>query len=129
MHNSLKALLWSGLVFPGLGQIVLKRHKRGVALILAVLVGLALIVITTVQQALSLLDKIDVEGGPVDMQMISNLATQASTNVSNSSMFILGASLIILVWIIGAFDAYMIGKKKDGEEGLISKASNDNETV
>jgi len=37
MSNSLKAALLSGLVFPGIGQVVLKRYRRGVVLMLIVL--------------------------------------------------------------------------------------------
>ena len=39
MKNSLKGALLSGLVFPGLGQVVLKHYKRGFALMLTVSVS------------------------------------------------------------------------------------------
>ena len=37
MKNSMKGALLSGLVFPGLGQIALKRYRRGFALMLTVM--------------------------------------------------------------------------------------------
>ena len=40
MNNSLKGALLSGLVFPGLGQIILKHHTRGIAFIIIVSVSL-----------------------------------------------------------------------------------------
>ena len=58
MPNSFKAALLSGLVFPGLGQIVLKHHKRGIALMLVVLACLMAIVVKGVQQGLVILEKI-----------------------------------------------------------------------
>lgn len=40
MNNSLKGALLSGVVFPGLGQIILKHYKRGIALMFWVLAGI-----------------------------------------------------------------------------------------
>ena len=105
----------SGLMLPGLGQIVLKHYKRGAALILTVLVSLSVIVVKAVQDALAILEKIELEGGAISMSTIANAASQASTNYS-SFVFNLALSLMIFCWIIGVVDAYIIGKKKDIEE-------------
>jgi len=58
MSKSLRAALLSGLVFPGLGQIVLEHYKRGVVLMLTVLACLSVVVVKAVQQALTILDRI-----------------------------------------------------------------------
>jgi len=112
MNNSLKGALLSGLVFPGLGQIILKHYKRGIVLMLTVLVSLLVIVVKAVQQALTILEKIESEGGVINMSTISNTATQATTS-SESLIFNFVLLLIIFCWIIGIVDAYRIGKKKD----------------
>ncbi len=125
MNASLKGALWSGLIFPGLGQVVLKRYKRGAVIILTVLVGLSVIVVKAVQHALVILEKIELEGGAIDMSTISKAATQAST-ISESLIFNLALLLIMFCWIIGTIDAYRIGRKKDIEERLASQGSNDN---
>ena len=39
MKKSTKALLLSAFVFPGLGQIALKRYKRGLLFVIPVLVS------------------------------------------------------------------------------------------
>ncbi len=100
------------MVFPGLGQIILKHYKRGIVLMLTVLVSLLVIVVKAVQQALTILEKIESEGGVINMSTISNTATQATTS-SESLIFNFVLLLIIFCWIIGIVDAYRIGKKKD----------------
>jgi TM2 domain-containing membrane protein YozV len=75
MNNSLKGALLSGLVFPGLGQIVLKHYKRGVVIMLMVLVSLFVVVVKAAQYALAILEKIESEGGTISLSIISNAAT------------------------------------------------------
>jgi hypothetical protein len=122
MNNSLKGALLSGLVFPGLGQVVLKHYKRGAVIMLTVLASLSVVVIKAIQLALSILENIDSEGVGISMRDISDAATQASTT-SGSTTLNLVSFLLILCWIIGVVDAYRIGKKKDIEEGSTSEAS------
>jgi hypothetical protein len=115
MNNSLKGAFLSGVVFPGLGQIILKHYKRGIALMLTALASLLVIVVKAVQQALTILEKINSEGGTINMSTISNIATQASTTF-DSLIFNFVLLLMIFCWVIGVVDAYRIGKKKDLEE-------------
>ncbi len=119
MNNSLKAAFLSGLIFPGLGQIVLKHYKRGAVIMLTVLVSLSVVVAKAVQHALAILEKIESEGGAISMSTISNAATQASATSGNLT-FNLVLLLVAVCWIIGVVDAYRIGKKKDIEEGSTS---------
>ncbi len=122
MNNSLKGALLSGVVFPGLGQIILKHYKRGIALMLTVLASLLVIVVKAVQQALTILEKINSEGGTINMSTISNIATQASTTF-DSLIFNFVLLLMIFCWVIGVVDAYRIGKKKDLEEQSTSQVT------
>ncbi len=115
MNNSLKGAFLSGLIFPGLGQVVLKHYKRGAVIMLTVLVSLSIVVVKAVQHALAILEKIESEGGVISMSTISDAATQASTT-SGGLIFNLALLLVILCWIIGVVDAYRIGMKKGIEE-------------
>ncbi len=126
MKNSLKGAFWSGLIFPGLGQIILKHYKRGAVIMITVLVGMSVFIVKTVQHALDILEKIQSQGGAISMSTISNAVTQASTTSGNLT-FNLVLLLVILCWIIGVVDAYRIGKIKDIEEGSTSQASNVND--
>ncbi len=116
MNNSLKGAFLSGLVFPGLGQVVLKHYKRGIVIMLTVLAGMSVVVAKAIQHALAILEKIESEGEAISMSAISNAATQASTT-SGNLIFNLILLLVILCWIIGVVDSYRIGKKKDIEAG------------
>ena len=116
MSNSIKAVLLSGLVFPGVGQLVLKHYKRGIAFILATIAILLVIVVKAIQKSFAILEKIKAEGGAISMTTVTNATIQASTP-SDGLIFKLLLFLFILIWIIGAVDAYRVGKRKDIEEG------------
>jgi hypothetical protein len=123
MKNALKGALLSGLVFPGLGQVTLKHYKRGIALMLTVSLSLLVIVVKAVLQAFTILEKIELEGGVIEMSTILNATTQASTT-SDSLLYNFLLLLIVLCWILGIVDAYRIGKKRDVEAQSTSQASN-----
>ena len=127
MNNSLKGAFLSGLVFPGLGQVILKHYKRGAVLMLAVSASMLVILIKALQQAFAILEKIESGGGAIDMSTISNAAIQASTT-SESLIFKLLLLVVIFCWIIGVVDAYRIGRKKDIEGRLANQASNGNDS-
>ena len=127
MNNSLKGAFLSGLVFPGLGQVILKHYKRGAVLMLAVSASMLVILIKALQQAFAIMEMIESEGSVINLSTISNAATQAATTFE-SPIFKLLLLLIIFCWIIGIVDAYRIGRKKDLESHLASQASNGNDT-
>ena len=114
MKKALKGALLSGVVFPGVGQIVLAKKARGVGLICIILVSFSVMIAKGTQIALGVLQEIESEGGILDMQTISSVSERA---VSASDSYIMHGSilLIILCWIFGVIDAYRIGKKLDKE--------------
>ncbi len=118
MKYSLKGALLSCLVFPGLGQIILKHYKRGIVLMLTVSASLIVIAIKAAQYTLTVLEKIELEGGVIDLKTITDAAAQASST-SDSLVFNLGFLLIVACWIFGIVDAYRIGKKMDLESSAL----------
>ena len=112
MKNSLKGVFLSGLVFPGLGQIVLKQYKKGVVLIFTVLASILVILTKALQQASEIMETLESSGNPIDMVTISDAATRAVT-AYNSPIYRFIFYLIIFCWIIGIIDAYNSGRKKD----------------
>lgn len=114
VKHSVKGALLSGAVFPGLGQFVLKHYVRGVALMLAVSVGLFEVVKIALEQALAILERSQLQGGTIDMDAILNAAVQASTS-SDSRRFNLYLLLIFVCWLFGMVDAYRLGRKRDRE--------------
>jgi TM2 domain-containing membrane protein YozV len=109
MKSPVKAALLSGLVFPGLGQIYLKRYMRGLTIIIPVILGLMLIIGMATIGALEILKKIQAEGGNTDMDTILNLATTYSTpNAIYSDIIFL---FIACCWLFSVIDAYRLGKR------------------
>jgi hypothetical protein len=124
MKNSWKGALLSGLVFPGLGQIILRHYKRGFALMLAVSISLLVIVVKATRLAFAILEKIESEGGAIDISTISNVASQALTP-SESLIYNLLLLWIAFCWIVGVIDAYRLGKKKDLEQSTSPVSNSD----
>ena len=101
-------------MFPGLGHVILKHYKRGIVLMFTVFASMVVIVLTAVQHALFILEKIQLEGGVIDLKTITDAASRASST-SDSFIYNLGLLLIVICWIFGIVDAYRIGRKKDLE--------------
>jgi hypothetical protein len=111
MKASIKASLLSALVFPGVGQMHLKRYIRGLIPMVLVLTGLGVLIVQATVGALQVLDKIQLQGGPVDMNAVSNLAAGSSTHGDPySSLISLG---IAVCWVFSVIDAFLLGKEKD----------------
>jgi hypothetical protein len=109
MKTALKAALLSAFVFPGMGQMYLKRHVRGLIQMILVLAGLGILIAKATLRALQVLDKIQVQGGAMDMNAVSNLAaTSSATSSDPYSQVILFA--IIGCWVFSVIDAYRLGK-------------------
>jgi len=116
MKNSLKGALFSGLVYPGLGQIIVKRYKRGVILIALFTASVAAFIVKAVQQALAIIGKIQSGGDALTMNVITDAATKVTTASDSLTLKLLMAAILVL-WVIGIADAYRTGREKDRETG------------
>ncbi len=108
MRKSTQALLWSAAIFPGAGHLFLKYFQRGIALIAISLISLSLLLIQIVQYASQVIEKALAEGSSLDLQYLVATTMQASADDK-----ILNAALwaLILCWVLGMVDAYLLGKK------------------
>lgn len=112
MKNSSKGALISALVFPGLGQIWLGCYLRGVAFIAATTAASAAVIIKASRQAFDLLNRIEAEGGNVDVYAILQSATATSATRPDAGMT-LAAVAVLLCWGMAVVDAYLLGRRKD----------------
>lgn len=113
MNSSTKAMLLSGLLFPGLGQMMLKCYLRGLGFMLATLGAMAFLVTQAVQAAYGLLDNINTDSVSDDLEQITIAANRAVADLTPVfNWVILG---IILVWILSVVDAFMLGRKIERE--------------
>jgi TM2 domain-containing membrane protein YozV len=114
MKPSAKAALLSGLAFPGMGQIHLKRLRRGITIMVCVLAGIGAIVWIATIRALAILAQVQNPSNRVDMKTISNLAMTSSADVSPYYNLIL--AFIFCCWLFSIVDAYRIGKRMERSE-------------
>ncbi len=108
MKRSSKAALLSGLVFPGIGHMVLKQYLRGSVLMLSALVAFSVIVTRIIQRALTVIDGINSGDIPIDTGAIAELVSNSTTGADS---FTENTAVIVLVacWLIGIIDSYRLG--------------------
>ena len=115
MRKSLKGALLSGLVFPGYGQYVMKRYKRGIALMIISFASLVVIGVKVQQQIFVVLENIEYGDGAIDISGILNAVSLADTS-SGNVIYRFASFLLLFCWIIGIIDAYRIGRIEDLED-------------
>jgi hypothetical protein len=113
MRRSLKAALLSGLVFPGLGHIVLKQYVRGSLLMISALVASSIIVVKVLQQAQTIVDRINSGDIPVDTEAIADLVSN-SANSADGLLQNVAVIVLLSCWLLGIIDSYRLGLAQDG---------------
>lgn len=106
MNTAVKAALLSGFVFPGSGQIYLKRYWRGIIMMLLVVLSLVVIIVMATGAALESIKTMQIEGKAADLNAMAKLAARSSTDTASNYWII----LIVCCWIFSVVDAYRIGK-------------------
>jgi TM2 domain-containing membrane protein YozV len=116
MNNAIKGALLSGLVFPGLGQLVLRQYRRGAVIMLAVAISLSVIVVKAIRIAQDILQNVELQADMIDMTAITDAATRESLQSGSITLNLL-MIFIIVCWIAATADAYRIGRKLDSDRG------------
>jgi hypothetical protein len=106
-----KAALLSALLFPGWGQLFLKRYKRGLAILLPAIAGMVLISLYIIQIAVAILKAAPLKKEAVNFSAVVRLSIDA---IKSLNLFYLTIILlfIIFLWIFSVVDAYYLGKKE-----------------
>jgi TM2 domain-containing membrane protein YozV len=109
MNTAIKAALLSAFLFPGSGQLYLKRYWRGLLMMMLTMMGLAIILVRSTVVALNRLKAIQGEGNSIDISSIFHLAETSSANavIGNTAILV----FLVACWIFSVIDAYRIGKK------------------
>ena len=112
MNYSIKASLLSALIFPGLGQLLLRHYKTGLAMMIIAFTCIATVVSQAFSKALSIAHQIEQNGGMLDEATISSSIELASQNYDNQlvNLAMLG---LVLCWLVSVVHAYMAGKARD----------------
>jgi hypothetical protein len=122
MKISYKATLLSTFVFPGAGQIYLKRYRQGLIIIAVTLAGLGYIVWQATIIALRHVDSVmsKMQGGNVDIQQLKDIVGSNPSGASLLDNVVL--FVIICCWIIAIADAFISGKRKERQEAASAKS-------
>ena len=113
MKVSYKAALLSTFVFPGVGQLYLKRYFRGLVIMLLFCTGLGYMIWSATVSALNHLDDmmVKVPGSTTNMQELSDIvgSKMLTTDPYHDAVFY----VIVCLWIFAIIDAYRIGKQRE----------------
>ena len=108
MRKSTQALLWSAVIFPGAGHLLLKAHKRGMALIALSLLSLGWMMVEIFRLSNQTIEQTLQAGGSLDLWhlvAVTQLAVAQDYSLSRAIW------ILILCWVLGMVDAYFLGKK------------------
>jgi hypothetical protein len=121
VKRSTKAVLLSGLVFPGFGHLYLKQFVVGILLACGSASALYWIVSSAVSKALEIAETIQSQGAPLDIDAIGSLVSEQSRAADSASLSIATIALIAF-WVIGIVDSYRVGRLVDkGDEATVAK--------
>ncbi|MEJ2574560.1 MAG: hypothetical protein P8164_13405 [Gammaproteobacteria bacterium] len=119
MKRSIKAALISGLAFPGLGHIFLKKYLVGAVLLFAAGASVYSVSVTAIDTALSVAREIEAGEVSINEDAIGRLIeqkSQGSAKATNLSLVVL-----MLSWGIGVVDSYRVGKAKERTKGKVGE--------
>lgn len=111
MKRSTKAALFSGLVFPGLGHLYLRKYWRGVFLVAIASVALYTVVSEAIDTASSIVREIELGGVPLETEAISNLIAERSRSHEGSTDF--AAIVFLVTWVVGIIDSCRVGRRQE----------------
>ena len=111
MNLATKAALFNALLFPGWGQIYLKKYKKGILIIIAIIAGVISILWSVVQTTINILKIAPFKKGTVTFSAVVQLAIDAIKALNLFYLFLI-LFFMILLWILSIIDAYISGKKE-----------------
>jgi hypothetical protein len=120
VRYSIKAALLSGLVFPGVGHLYLKRYLRGVLLAAGAAALSYFIVSVAVNSAFDIAGKIQNGDVPLNVESISELVSRDSQGSENSTD--IATMALFALWVIGIVDSYRQGRARDKSKELNTKS-------
>lgn len=95
--------------------MLLRKYRRGSVLMLAALAASTIIIKNIVQQALTIVDRINSGDIPADTGAIAEMVANSS---SNTDGLLENVALIVLLacWLFGIVDSYRLGSAEDKQE-------------
>ena len=108
MNKPLKAALFSALIFPGLGQLLLKKYFSAAFFAFFACVTLYILFSDLLSRAQEILDKIQAGEVAADLASITELVHQQSAATMSFSPAL---TLLLITWLVSIIEAYRVGRK------------------
>jgi len=111
VKKSTKAVLLSGLVFPGLGHLYLKRWMAGILLSGVAAVATYYIGSVVMDTAFVVAQKIESGSAPTDINTIAALVAQQTSGTEQATN--LAETVWLACWVIGIVGSWWQGRAQD----------------
>ena len=112
MKQSYKAALFSALVYPGSGHLVLKQYPMGLLLAGTATACLGALVYRAFAIAGAISDKILSGDIPLDIVRINDEISMQMA-AGSSTMITIATWLLVFCWLAGTADAFRLGRRQD----------------
>ena len=108
MKKSIKAVMFSALLFPGAGHFFLKKYLMGTLLLTFFLVPVYLIFSEVISKTDQVIQQIQTGAIPLDIAAISEILTRTvNYQALNYEM-----NALMIVWVVGIIDSYRLSRVK-----------------
>jgi hypothetical protein len=107
----MKAALLSGLVFPGVGHLYLRRYLRGVLLAAGAAALSYFMISVALDSAFDIAGKIQSGDVPLNVGSISELVSKDSQGNEHSTEF--ATMALFALWVIGIVDSCRLGRARE----------------
>ncbi len=111
MKKPLKAALFSALIFPGSGQLLLKKYYSAAFYGFFAAIGLYLLFSDLLSRAQEIVDKVQRGEVAADLASISALVHQQSASTIESLSPAL--TMLLITWLVSVVEAYRVGRKAE----------------
>jgi TM2 domain-containing membrane protein YozV len=109
MNRAVSAALLSALVFPGVGQLYLKRRRRGWLFVLVALVAVVVFMAPILDLVLRISD--EVAAGTLPYDPIAIAMRLEDQRRPASALQSLAPLVMVASWIASTVDAWLLGRK------------------
>lgn len=119
MKASTKGAIFSGLGFPGVGQILLGRKWEGVSFVTVTSVAILAILYSVIQRIPLVLEKLvpEMEHGTLTLAMIFK-ETHRITAMGETALEQISLWVIFFCWVLSLARAYLAGRKMEDDTAI-----------
>ena len=117
MKPSIKGALFSGLVYPGSGQLILGRIFAGGTFAILTTIGFGVLIYRIAKRLYLALDRVlpMLANDEIDFSKIINSMDQSP--YSSWNVELISFVLVVICWVSAAVHAYVVGKQIDNQQG------------